>query len=227
MHVVITGELTLGCDTCRMFLPLFLYRIVNWFLWLRSQPVYCTRISVLYPLFFAIKSFSSTTLSRTLLEPRQGSPIEQFSAAGFATSFGILADLVGLNCTSFPWFWWFVGLLVYWLSYTFCAMAEANLTPNISGSPAHGLPPTEILREGVLTRAQTSETLRALDLAPVSGERRDPRRRFQGWNSVWITSRLGRCWRTYFHEARADVQTSPCHSWTAPITDTHSREQNS
>ena len=31
------GESILRCDTCRMFLPLFLLsRIVNWFLWLRS-----------------------------------------------------------------------------------------------------------------------------------------------------------------------------------------------
>ena len=53
-------------------------------------------------------------------------------------------------------------------------MAEANLTSDVSGSPAHGLPPAEIFREGVLTRAQTSEILRDLDLAPTSGERRNP-----------------------------------------------------
>ena len=47
-------------------------------------------------------------------------------------------------------------------------MAEANLTSDVSGSPAHGLPPTEIFREGVLTRAQTSEILRDL---PQSGRK--------------------------------------------------------
>ena len=87
MHVVITGKLVLGCDTCRMFLPLFLSRIVNWFLWLRSQPVYILLAFLSCILnSFAIKSLSSTTLSRTLLEPRQGSPMKQFSAAGLATN---------------------------------------------------------------------------------------------------------------------------------------------
>ena len=80
----------LGCDTCRrMFLPLFLlFRIINWFLWLRSQPLFIL-LAFLFCILgsFAIKSFSSSTLSRALLEPRQDSPTEQFSAAGFASSF--------------------------------------------------------------------------------------------------------------------------------------------
>ena len=36
--------------------------------------------------------------------------------------------------------------------------------PNISGSPAHGLPQTEIFQQVVLNRAQTCEILRALNL---------------------------------------------------------------
>ena len=57
------GELILGCDTCRrMFRPLFLLsRIVNWFLWLRSQPLFIP-LAFLFCILCssAIKSFGST-----------------------------------------------------------------------------------------------------------------------------------------------------------------------